>query len=62
MSEPVPQYRVEELTEAEQAQLAEEMEHRFFPSCQSDAVSDGESDLSMRRDDNKEDLHEEEVE
>lgn len=46
----MPDYHVEELSEAEQAALvAETDEHHQEPSCQSDAVSDGESDLSMRK-------------
>lgn len=49
MSEPVPQFTVEELTAEEQEALTAELEHRQQPSCQSDAVSDGESDLSMRK-------------
>lgn len=50
MSESVPEYRVEELTEEEQKALTSEVEHHQQMSCQSDGVSQGESDLSMRRD------------
>lgn len=48
MSEPVPEYRVEELTEEEQKALIDEAEHHQQMSCQSDGISRGESDLSMR--------------
>jgi hypothetical protein len=55
-------YRVEELTEEEQQALVSEETYQHQMSCQSDGVSQGESDLSLRRDGNEEDLHEEEVE
>lgn len=39
-------YRVEELTGDELAELLFEMEHHNLPSCQSDESSGGDSDLS----------------
>jgi hypothetical protein len=49
MSEELPNYRVEELTGDEQMDLVKEVEHHQQPSCQSVAVSQGESDLSLRK-------------